>query len=123
MELAYLVNSFLTSSGGVCNGAICGLGAGCGAGWVCANPADDWGGGAIWDALDPGAPAGGARIFRSSFTSSSGCRVVATRSLSEMMFEFLCGAFCKSDGSSRNVTSLPVVRFFAATAECQGRYF
>ena len=46
------------------------------------------------------------------------------RSLSEAMFVFgLCWSFCRSVGSSRKVTSLSVVRFFAVTAECHGRYF
>src|ERR1700721_1709091 len=76
----------------------------------------------------PGGPgrAGGGRgkLFRNSL-SSSGCRDIAIRSLSERIFVFgRRGAFCKSGGSVRNVTFLSLFESTATTvARCQGRYF
>src|SRR5271169_2182351 len=123
MEPAYLLKSFVVGFAGICNCATCGLGGGGGA-WFCASP-DDCAGAccAVWGPLRPGGPGGGvARILRSSLTSSSGCRDMATRSLSEMILLDLCGTFCKSGGSSRKVASLRLVEFFATTTVCQERY-
>src|SRR5258706_7665763 len=128
MGPAYLLNSFAIfglAEGCIC--AICWFGCCWGAAWFCA------GGAAaacvaccgFWGPLDPDLPGGGvAKLLRSSFTSSSGCRVMAVRFLSEAIFVFGRGCcFCKSGGSSRNVISLAFERFFTATAVCHGRYF
>src|SRR5580700_2790039 len=110
MAPPYFLNSLLMLGvAGICSCALCG-GGGCAgaAGWFCDKPADDCAGGAVICCPGvPGAPGGGlAKIFRNSFTSSCGCRVIATRFLSEAIFVFglACG-FCKSGGRSRNVMS------------------
>src|SRR5450432_3916355 len=76
--------------------------------------------------LGPGLPGGGvASTFFNSLGSSSGCRDMATRSLSEMMLLLVrCVSFCKSGGSVRNVTSLPRVTSEGetTTTERNGRY-
>src|SRR5271166_125624 len=125
---AYLLNSLATFGLGNCNFAISGFCVCCcSAGFSCGAGAADGAGACccICGPLIPGAPGGGvAKLFRNSLRSSSGCFVIATRFLSEAMFVFGgCCSFCKSGGSSRKVTSFPLVAFRVATAECQGKYF
>src|SRR6202046_5228101 len=125
---AYLLNSLAALALGNCNFAISGFCACCCCGdFSCGAGAADCAGDCCGTCapLMPCAPGGGvAKLFLSSLRSSCGCFVIATRFLSEAMFVLgRCCSFCKSGGSSRKVRSLPLVRFFVTTAECQGRYF